>query len=209
MNDYMIWDWNGTLFDDLDVCFYCINRLLYNHGYKPLYTYAEYKKVFCFPIKQYYQNAGFDFSKIPYETLADEYMRMYLPLADNCRLNKDALCVIDELNNRGVKQVILTASKKENLLRQLSHFDITDKFDMLLATDNHYCHSKLQLAESFIQNAKDARNIYFIGDSLHDAEVAKAMGAKIFLHTCGHQSLSPSSEYTLLNGIKEVLEYIK
>ena len=209
MTDYMIWDWNGTLFDDLDVCLYCINRLLYNHGYKPLYTYDEYKNVFCFPIKKYYENAGFDFSKTPYETLADEYMRMYLPLADNCRLNGDALYVIDELEKRGVKQVILTASKRENLMRQIEHFGIADKFFMLLATDNHYCHSKLQLAESFIQNAKDARSIYFIGDSLHDAEVAKAMNAKIFLHTCGHQALTPSNEYVLLNSIKDVLEYIE
>ncbi len=205
----MIWDWNGTLFDDLDVCLYCINRLLYNHGYKPLFTYREYKKVFCFPIKQYYENAGFDFSKTPYETLADEYMRMYLPLADKCALNKEAVLVVDELRKMGVKQVILTASKKENLMRQLSHFSITDKFDMLLATDNHYCHSKLQLAEHFFKNADDIDELYFIGDSLHDAEVAKAMQAKIFLHTCGHQHLNPSNEYTLLNNIKDVLEYIK
>ena len=209
MSRYMIWDWNGTLFDDLDVCLYCINRLLYNHGYKPLFTYDEYKKVFCFPIKKYYENAGFDFSKTPYETLADEYMRMYLPLADNCALNKDAVFVVDKLKKMGVKQVILTASKRENLMRQLSHFSFTDKFDMLLATDNHYCHSKLQLAEHFFKNANDIDEIYFIGDSLHDAEVAKAMQAKIFLHTCGHQALTPSNDYILLNSIKDVLEYIK
>ena len=32
----IVWDWNGTLLDDVDLCFSCINRLLVNHDLKPL-----------------------------------------------------------------------------------------------------------------------------------------------------------------------------
>ena len=31
-----VWDWNGTLFDDVDICIYSINELLARHGLKRL-----------------------------------------------------------------------------------------------------------------------------------------------------------------------------
>lgn len=206
--DYLIWDWNGTLFDDLDLSLYCLNRLLYNNGYKPIYTYEEYKSVFRFPIKDYYVKAGFDFSKKPYEILADEYMEMYLPMAKYCSLNKDALKTLDAVDKKGIRQVILTATTSENLIKQLEPFGIEDLFYLLLGTDNHYSHSKMQLAKEFRERAADAGNIYYIGDSMHDYEVAKAMGAKTFLHKEGHQKLYENDGYILIDKIYDIVKYL-
>ena len=71
---YVIWDWNGTLFDDLDFCLESINLLLQRHGLKP---YCGY---------------GFQFDKTPYEG----GLRIWSIIAtrmcqDRCRLQKDAL----------------------------------------------------------------------------------------------------------------------
>ena len=32
----VIWDWNGTLLDDLEVSFSAINRVLTSNGYPPI-----------------------------------------------------------------------------------------------------------------------------------------------------------------------------
>lgn len=62
----IVWDWNGTLLDDVDLCFSCINRLLVNHELQPLSTLNQYREVFTFPIEDYYKRVGFNFDKIPF-----------------------------------------------------------------------------------------------------------------------------------------------
>ena len=201
---YVIWDWNGTLFDDLDLCLYCINRLLFNNGYKTLPTMAAYKKVFGFPIEDYYKRAGFDFSKKPFTELAHEYMDMYLPMAKYCSLNKDALFALEYFKNAGAKQYILSATKQENLEAQVGLFNIRPYFEQLLGIGNVYAASKSALAHKFLEEHKDADNIIFIGDTYHDLEVANILNAKAYLYGGGHQILTPSENFTLINSLKEL-----
>ena len=80
MNRYshVIWDWNGTLLNDIEWCLSIVNRMLANRDLKPLGSVSEYRNVFCFPIIEYYKNVGFDFEKEPFETLAEEYAEKLL-----------------------------------------------------------------------------------------------------------------------------------
>ena len=41
----IVWDWNGTLFDDIDLCLECINTLLVHHGLSCLPDKEAYRKV--------------------------------------------------------------------------------------------------------------------------------------------------------------------
>lgn len=201
---YVIWDWNGTLFDDLDLCLYCINRLLYNNGYKTLPTMEAYKKVFGFPIKDYYKRAGFDFSKKPYTELAHEYMDMYLPMAKFAPLNKDAVSALEAFKAKGYKQYILSATELSNLKAQVSMFPIDKYFDGLLGIENVYAASKARLAHNFLEEHSDIEEIIFIGDTYHDLEVAKILNAKTFLYNGGHQIIEPNENYTVINSLKEL-----
>jgi len=47
---HIIWDWNGTLFDDVNWCISVINSMLNKRQIKTLSSVAEYQKAFCFPI---------------------------------------------------------------------------------------------------------------------------------------------------------------
>ena len=49
----------------------------------------------------------------------------------------------------------------------------------------------------------DGKDVLFIGDTLHDLEVANAMGARCMLVSCGHQS-----KEVLSKGNVEILETI-
>ena len=61
--ELILWDWNGTLLDDVELCVDALNRLLVSFGYPQQYSLAEYREIFGFPIEDYYVRAGFDFSK--------------------------------------------------------------------------------------------------------------------------------------------------
>ncbi len=202
---YVIWDWNGTLFDDLDLCLYCINRLLYNNGYKPLPTLEAYKKVFGFPISEYYKRAGFDFSKKSYMELADEYLDMYLPMAKLCSLNKDAVATLEGFKQKGYKQYILSATELSNLKAQVERYPIGHYFDNLLGTGDVYAASKAQLAYNFLEEHKDTEELIYIGDTYHDLEVANILRAKTFLYNGGHQIIKPAQGYTVINSLLEAI----
>ena len=70
---HIIWDWNGTLLDDVDIVIGAMNTLLKRRNL-PLLGKEKYKKIFTFPVKEYYAQLGFDFSIEPFEKLAVEYM---------------------------------------------------------------------------------------------------------------------------------------
>ena len=49
MTDCVIWDWNGTLLDDVDLCVEALNWLLAQFGYPQRYDRAQYQGIFGFP----------------------------------------------------------------------------------------------------------------------------------------------------------------
>lgn len=83
----VLWDWNGTLLNDLQLSIQALNRLLAENGYPQQFDTRAYRKIFGFPIQDYYRRAGFDFSRHPYDRLAQRYMEMYIPASEGCRLS--------------------------------------------------------------------------------------------------------------------------
>ena len=89
----VIWDWNGTLLDDLDLSLNSVNILLEERNL-PLLTEEKYKSIFTFPVIEYYKAAGFDFDKEPFEVPAKQYVRIYRDGVNTVRLFPD---VVDTL----------------------------------------------------------------------------------------------------------------
>ena len=175
----IVWDWNGTLLNDVDLCFSCINRLLVSHDLKPLDTLSQYREVFTFPIEDYYKRVGFDFDKIPFSMLAHEYMEDYQEKSYACDLHSDVLDVVNKAKNLGFSQTVLSASKMDYLLKQMETLHVDDE-------------------------------IYFVGDSVHDYEVAKSIGAKCILVTTGHQNRATleSVNVPVMDSLMESLDLI-
>ena len=60
--ELVLWDWNGTLLDDVELCENALNRLLQRYGYPQRYDHEQYRAIFGFPVEDYYVRAGFDFA---------------------------------------------------------------------------------------------------------------------------------------------------
>ena len=187
----IVWDWNGTLLNDLAVSYETINRVLSANGYPLLADISTYRANFCFPIIQYYRNVGFDFARTPFEVVAQQFMDWYHPAAESCALQQGAVQALQQLQNAGVTQVLLSASLQSNLEMQLARYPIRPYFERLLGIGDIYAESKLQLARSFVASCNTpADQILFVGDSVHDYEVAASCGCGAVLFTGGHQPRS-------------------
>lgn len=186
--NHIVWDWNGTLFDDVQLCFDCINRLLQRHGLNPLETLKQYRTVFGFPVSAYYQRVGFDFDCVPFDVLAEEYMADYQEKSAGCALYPDALQTIRRGRELGFGQIILSASRKDYLLDQLENCGVGAAFDSVWGIEDFYAASKEALAHRLCGSLPPGDGLCFVGDTLHDAQVARAVGAECVLVTAGHQS---------------------
>ena len=187
--ELILWDWNGTLLDDVELCVDALNRLLEKHAYLQRYDRDQYRAIFGFPIEEYYVRAGFDFSRHSFAMLAEEYMDDYIPASAACPLAKGAVEALDAFRAAGLRQVILSASPVPTLTRQVGERHVTGYFDRLLGLGDIYAKSKVELGRCFMQEEGiDPARAVMIGDSVHDFEVAQAMGTACVLQCSGHQS---------------------
>lgn len=185
---YLIWDWNGTLFNDVHLGVSIINNLLKNNDL-PALTYDEYRNIFTFPVSEYYQKAGFDFNKTSFEILGRLFIEEYERRKYEMELFEGARDVLEFAKDNGIKQSILSAYKHDTLLEVLHHYNILHFFENVSGLDNIYAGSKEKLGLELRKKINlKKEEILFIGDTLHDADVAKAINVECILISNGHQS---------------------
>lgn len=185
---HVIWDWNGTLLDDAEICMKAINTLLERRKLCPIKNIHAYRDIFGFPVIDFYRRAGFDFNKEPFEIPAREYIALYHSDNNLFRLFNSAVEILTAISEMGLRQVILSASELNNLRSQIKLFDIECYFDEILGISDIYAESKVNLGLEYIQRTGiDINKAILIGDTVHDHVVAKAIGIDCVLIAKGHQ----------------------
>ena len=66
----ILWAWNGTLLDDVELALSVANNILTDHGVEPLMR-EHYTQIFDFPVQRYYERAGLDFSTLSFEAVSE------------------------------------------------------------------------------------------------------------------------------------------
>lgn len=186
MYENVIWDFNGTIIDDVKVGLDALNVLLKKYGYKPITDNDYYKSIFGFPIKDYYARAGFDFDKISYDTLAPEWVKEYLAHEPEAPIISGVKDAFDAFKGAGIKQFLVSATEIGMLTDQLNARGIFSVFDGVFGLDNIKAAGKTDIVREVISSLQ-GRTV-MIGDTIHDAECADAAGVDIILVAAGHQS---------------------
>ncbi len=187
---HVIWDWNGTLFDDVGCSVGVANRLLEEFGLERLDGLAGYHATFRFPIVEYYADLGFDTSPTGnFEAAAHRYIQLYHEAAATCGLHAGASEVLGELHGRGVRQVVISASQQENLDRQMAPFALGRWLDGAHGLGDIYAASKEGIVQHWLRaEGVAASQVVMVGDSEHDFEIADAVGAHCVLYAGGHHA---------------------
>lgn len=203
---HIVWDWNGTLFDDLEYSLKCINTLLARYGLENL-TVSRYHDVFGFPISEYYKRIGFDFDKVPYSVLAKEYMDIYIPGSMHCPLRSDAQQTVDRLNENGYVNIVLSASKEGYLLQQAEAAGLKNIYKYY-GIDNIHAAGKEDIARKLREDLKDA-SVLFVGDTVHDKAAATAAGADCIFVGGGHNGAEKLKDHGLVfDSLKQVADWL-
>lgn len=187
---HIIWDWNGTLFNDVELCVSIMNGLLKRRNKKQL-TIEDYKNIFTFPVSDYYTKVGFDFATESFEKVGKEWMDEYESRKSESNLHPGTRNVLDRISKMGKGQSILSAYSQHTLVNIVEYYELTSYFSHLLGLDHIYATSKVELGLDLIRKLELKEDeAVLIGDTLHDFDVANEIGADCILIASGHQCRS-------------------
>ena len=187
--DLVIWDWNGTLLNDTDMCYQIANEMRSTRGMALMQGVEEYRKYFTFPVIDYYRRMGYTFETEPFENISREFVSMYAARYPSCALQPCAKDALSAVLQTGARQVLLSATGQERLDEQVVFFELGDYFERVIGNSNNLAHGKADYAKAFLRESgvSPARAL-FVGDTDHDFEIASAIGCGCALLTAGHQS---------------------
>jgi len=191
---YIIWDWNGTLINDVQAAVNALNRMLALRGVAPA-TMEFYRAHFGFPVRPFYTAAGLDLERENWDLICTDFHHFIAQEPDQ-HLREDARTALEFVRERGGGQSILSALREDLLRHDTAREGVQEFFDEIYGVDNLDGATKLsrghdlksRLAESGILEPSAMRPVYFIGDTLHDAEVGAKLGAIPVLVEGGHQN---------------------
>ena len=185
MEKRLIWDWNGTLLDDVPAAVNALNRMLIKRDANPI-TIEHYRRHFGFPVRPFYAKLGVDLDKWDWDDICEDF-HSYIA-AEPQSIRKDTVAALELAKKHGVRQCILSALRQDLLDDAIEKNGLCGFFDYIYGVDNLDGASKIDRGYELISVlGEDAQNAVMIGDTLHDAEVAKTLGVGCILVSCGHQ----------------------
>jgi len=186
--DHIIWDWNGTLLNDLDVVIDIITQFMNNSNMKPPTT-EEYKEAFGFPVINFYKKLGFSTEDHSYKAISEFFHSQYDKRSSDSSLFKGAKELLSFAKSNDKKQSILSAASQIHLDKVVKQFGIHELFENIYGLPNNDADSKVNRGHELISISDTPKDkTIMIGDTDHDCEVAKSLGIHSLLIADGHQS---------------------
>ncbi|MEU3501513.1 haloacid dehalogenase-like hydrolase [Streptomyces hundungensis] len=191
---HLVWDWNGTLLDDIAAVIEATNAAFAELGL-PAITLERYRDLYCVPIPLFYQRL---MGRLPTDAewlLMDAaFHQQYWSRADACGLTEGAAELLAARWTAGHSQSLLSMAPHEHLVPIVRRHGITDHF---VRVDGRTGPSHGSKAEHMVRHLTALRaadpgisgeRIVVIGDAVDDAVAAAAVGAKAVLFTGGSHS---------------------
>jgi len=183
----IIFDWNGTLIDDVWLNLNAINGVLERRKMKPITT-EYYRENFSFPVSAFYKELGLDVQN-EWESITKEFGDLYIAGIEKVKLFPDVVTTLDELTESGIEVGILSAMEHKMLNKHVEMLRINKYFRFIEGIENYYAEGKTHLCRKILEKSGySERETLFVGDTCHDYETAKAACCDAALVSRGHNT---------------------
>jgi phosphoglycolate phosphatase-like HAD superfamily hydrolase len=191
---HIVWDWNGTLFDDLEIVVASVNVSLRSIGAPPI-DVETYRSVYQRPLHRFYQNLlGRPVSPEEMRSIDDDFHAAYQALLDQARLTVDARRAVGLVAERGYTQSVLSMWWHDHLVPAVRFFGLED---CMLAVDGHRGGPGESKERHLAGHVEQLTRLFpglvlreamvVIGDVTDDADAARAVGVGCVLYDGGSQ----------------------
>jgi phosphoglycolate phosphatase len=184
----VIWDWNGTLLDDVELCLSIVNELLADYDL-PALTKARYQEIFDFPVRLYWERAGLDLERVDFQTVSSRFCERFECRLPSASLYPGATRVLHSARDAGISQFLLSNTEQTALTRLVAHYELSAHFDSVKGMRDTLAEGKLAGGSALLRaHSLDPDATLMVGDTSHDAEVARELGVDCVLIAQGHQA---------------------
>jgi phosphoglycolate phosphatase-like HAD superfamily hydrolase len=183
---HLVWDWNGTLFDDQVAVVAAVNDALARLGV-PAIDADTYRSHFTRPVQRFYERVlGRAIAPEEWRRLDDTYHDSYLAQVERLALAADAPAALEAAEAAGLTQSLLSMWRHQELAPLVERLGIGRFF---VRVDGLRVPGGAGKAEHLVAHLRalrvDAAASTLVGDALDDLAAARAVGARCVLYDGG------------------------
>lgn len=205
---HLVWDWNGTLLDDLHLIVDATNAALASVGGGPV-SVDEHRRDFHRPVSAYYGHVlGRPVTPAEFATLDQVFHHVYRAGLPRCRLAGDAFAAMRSWTGT---QSLLSMFFHDELVPVVTrhgldgHLRRVDGLRDRVGGGSKAPHLQAHLAALQLPGP----DCVLIGDSVDDAEAAASVGARVVLYAGGitHEERLRSTGLPVADTLVEAVSY--
>ncbi|MEU8528661.1 HAD family hydrolase [Streptomyces sp. NPDC048629] len=191
MGKHLVWDWNGTLLDDIHAVIGATNAAFEELGLEAI-TLERYRELYTVPVPKFYERL---MGRLPTDAewvvMDDAFHKHYWARADACGLTAGAAELLAERQAAGRTQSLLSLAPHDRLIPIVRRHGIEERF---VRVDGRVDASTAGKAEHMVRHLRalgsgvSPERVVVIGDAADDAVAAAHVGAKAVLFTGGSHS---------------------
>ena len=183
---HVVWDWNGTLLDDLHLVVDAASAACSTAGRGPV-TPEEYRACFVRPIERSYERLlGRPLAEGEWERLTAVFHSSYERSLSRVALAPDAHEALATVSRSGRSQSLLSMWTHDQLVPLVEAFGIADWFARIDGQPTFGGGRKeAHLRRHLRALGAEGDDVLIVGDSLDDADAARAVGAPCVLVDSG------------------------
>lgn len=208
----ILWDFNGTVMDDMGASVGAVNAMCARRGLSPI-TEEWYTRNLTMPLERFYSDIGFDMAAERIEAVSEEFQR------ECSRFPRpvfpEVLAALERFRQRGLTQLLFSSLHHDILIRQAEERGIIGYFAGIVGRQDRSLGGKEKAAAAYLQaHGMDPREVLAVGDLTTDYDMAAFVGCPCALIEKGHQHreiLSKTGAYVLHDAseIDALLEELK
>lgn len=187
---HLVWDWNGTLLDDISAVIGATNAAFAEIGLEPI-TLARYQELYCVPIPRFYERL---MGRLPTDAewvvMDEAFHRHYTERRVACGLTQGVEELLLEWQSGGRSQSLLSMYGHEQLLPVVRGYGIERHFIRIDGRTGPSGGSKAAHMNRHVAalGGVASDRVVVIGDAVDDAVAAAHVGARAVLYTGGSHS---------------------
>lgn len=183
---HVVWDWNGTLLDDLEIVLEALNVGLAGFGLEPVGG-DQYRDHFQRPVRSFYSSLfGREITDMEWQVLNKTFHDEYFSRVHRALLAEDALQALDRAEEFGWNQSLLSMTIHDRLVQIVESHGISERFALIDGLSGETGGLKTtHLRHHLEQLGVEAAETLVIGDTPDDAVAARNVGARVALYDGG------------------------
>jgi phosphoglycolate phosphatase-like HAD superfamily hydrolase len=203
---HIVWDWNGTLFDDLSVVLAASNQALGMLGVPPL-AVDEYRSTFRRPLTAFHE-AILGRAPTPNEATAldEEFHDHYRRNRSTVTLAPMAREALSTAAAHGIRQSLLSMWHHDELVELVADLGLTSMFHRVDGRRPGTGTTKREALRAHLQAQRtEPHEVVVVGDAIDDALAGLDLGCQVLLVSEGscHHEADLSRHAPVVSSVKE------